>query len=348
MSTLVLRFLCAALLLAPASPWAQAQIAPYGYAGREPDASGLIYSRARYQDPTLGRYTQRDPIGLGGGVNDYGYVGGDPVSVNDPSGLTPDLGPSRSTGGLLGTLFPNFMRSLLSGDLPRPEGMQGQPILTGLGPPDLRGGLLGRLCSTCLDLVLGGPQFAGYDMGALPAPPGGLIVPFRRPFAYITRLRREELDILRNGFQDNASSRIYDLDTPENFMATGLNFERTVRLPTEIAGKSFFSASGMRQAAIAAADESSGYLPQELSTFVINTVESGAWRFYGTLRRAGLNAEEQEMVLYLMREFKFRHKVWIPAPIDPQRILGVVHWNTATRPPQVDWRNFIPNPFPSQ
>ncbi|MBX3175269.1 MAG: hypothetical protein KF709_12710 [Gemmatimonadaceae bacterium] len=34
-----------------------------------------------------GPATQRDPIGLAGGVNQYGYVGGDPVNFSDPFGL---------------------------------------------------------------------------------------------------------------------------------------------------------------------------------------------------------------------------------------------------------------------
>jgi RHS repeat-associated protein len=61
----------------------------YGYTGREPDETGLIYYRARYLDPTLGRFTQRDPIGLRGGLNRYGYVGGNPVNALDPSGECP-------------------------------------------------------------------------------------------------------------------------------------------------------------------------------------------------------------------------------------------------------------------
>jgi RHS repeat-associated protein len=58
----------------------------YGYAGREPDETGLIYCRARYYDPAVGRFTQRDPIGLRGGINQFAYVGGNPVNRVDPSG----------------------------------------------------------------------------------------------------------------------------------------------------------------------------------------------------------------------------------------------------------------------
>ena len=61
--------------------------AQYGYTAREPDISGLIFYRARYYDPTGGRFVQRDPLGLNGGINDYAYVAGNPVSANDPRGL---------------------------------------------------------------------------------------------------------------------------------------------------------------------------------------------------------------------------------------------------------------------
>jgi RHS repeat-associated protein len=51
------------------------------------DASGLMYRRNRYYDPQKGRFTQEDPIGLAGGLNLYGFAGGDPVNFEDPFGL---------------------------------------------------------------------------------------------------------------------------------------------------------------------------------------------------------------------------------------------------------------------
>lgn len=54
------------------------------------DASGQMYMRNRFYDPTSGRFTQEDPIGLGGGLNLYGFAGGDPVNFSDPYGLSPD------------------------------------------------------------------------------------------------------------------------------------------------------------------------------------------------------------------------------------------------------------------
>jgi RHS repeat-associated protein len=53
------------------------------------DASGQIFMRNRYYDPGTGRFTQEDPIGLAGGMNLYGFAGGDPVNFSDPFGLCP-------------------------------------------------------------------------------------------------------------------------------------------------------------------------------------------------------------------------------------------------------------------
>ena len=58
------------------------------YTGRKLDPeTGLMYYRARYYDPSLGRFVQRDPIGYAAGWNLYQYVRGGPVNLVDPTGL---------------------------------------------------------------------------------------------------------------------------------------------------------------------------------------------------------------------------------------------------------------------
>jgi len=60
----------------------------YAFTGREWDSEvGLYYYRARYYDPTQGRFISEDPIRFRGGVNYYAYVKNDPVDAVDPMGL---------------------------------------------------------------------------------------------------------------------------------------------------------------------------------------------------------------------------------------------------------------------
>lgn len=62
---------------------------PFGFAGGIYDAAtGLVRFGARDYDAETGRWTTKDPVGLGGGsVNFYSYAGNDPLNFIDPTGL---------------------------------------------------------------------------------------------------------------------------------------------------------------------------------------------------------------------------------------------------------------------
>jgi RHS repeat-associated protein len=89
-------------------PQSGAERSGAAFTGREWDPeTGLYNYRARYYDPTVGRFLSEDPIFDTGSL--YAYVGNDPVNWSDPTGLIRVTGNwcgPNWTGGQRGSYNP--------------------------------------------------------------------------------------------------------------------------------------------------------------------------------------------------------------------------------------------------
>ena len=73
--------------------YSEPNIQPVLFAGGRCNLDSKLYHfGARDYDPTIGRWTTKDPIGFTGGDNNlYAYVGGNPMSYSDPTGLDTEI-----------------------------------------------------------------------------------------------------------------------------------------------------------------------------------------------------------------------------------------------------------------
>lgn len=97
------------------------------------EETGLDYNYFRTYDPTVGRYTQSDPIGLAGGLNTFGYAVQNPVNFVDPNGQFIFLlvfGPSL--GAVIGDAL--FLGSIIYGSQDMPNANQCAVALNNTAP----------------------------------------------------------------------------------------------------------------------------------------------------------------------------------------------------------------------
>ena len=72
---------------------------PFQYTARDFDSeTGLYYYRARYYDPSSGRFVSEDPSAFRAGINFYSYADNVPVSLSDASGLQAGWGGAFGNG----------------------------------------------------------------------------------------------------------------------------------------------------------------------------------------------------------------------------------------------------------
>ncbi|MGH3261829.1 MAG: RHS repeat-associated core domain-containing protein, partial [Trebonia sp.] len=61
---------------------------PFGFDGEQTDPeNGLVYLRARYYDPTTGRFLTQDPLPGTVGQSRYAFAQNNPVTQSDPTGM---------------------------------------------------------------------------------------------------------------------------------------------------------------------------------------------------------------------------------------------------------------------
>jgi RHS repeat-associated protein len=136
----------------------------FQFTGRENDATGLYFYRARYYSPLFQRFVSQDPLGFAGGdVNLYAYAHNDPINLTDPFGTC-----SGGTPSSLPSPDPEPQPTPNGTPPPSPcSSLAGAAYITGITAASIYGGArLGAYYGGWIGIWVGEPE-AGWALGIL-------------------------------------------------------------------------------------------------------------------------------------------------------------------------------------
>lgn len=188
----------------------------YGYTGREPDATGMVYYRARYYHPGIARFASRDPMGMVDSVSPYAYVANNPINLADPFGMEAALAGTTMNPAYWGMLADASFYTGTQTDVRGggnggtfTPGQQRMPSITGSQALDaLQLGLdvagLTEPFGFAADLLNAGISYGRGDAlgGSLSL---GAAVPVIGAAATVGKLGAKEAGIVANGIRGRAS-----------------------------------------------------------------------------------------------------------------------------------------------
>jgi YD repeat-containing protein len=125
-------------------------------------ALGWLHVGERYYDPACGRFMQRDPIGIAGGLNTYAYTSNNPVSKVDPDGR---IVPIVIGLGVVAVL--DWAARWANAPAP-----QDQPLKGGPGPSPLGVAAAGAVVGRCAMAAQGAASVLEPEPPASPEVPG--------------------------------------------------------------------------------------------------------------------------------------------------------------------------------
>lgn len=148
---------------------------PFAFAGREYDQeSGLYYNRARYYDPRIGRFLQKDPdpgvLNASMTLNPYIYATNIPTMITDPSGrwiFVVGIIASALIGGYISDRQGNgFLTGAVLGAATFAGGWYAGAALAGyMGMTGASAALVGGAAGALAGGVIGAAGYRGLGMG---------------------------------------------------------------------------------------------------------------------------------------------------------------------------------------